>query len=163
MSLPLPLRLANRLAAAQLVVAMLALGIMGTVTVADVVLKYVANRPIAGAYDLVESLLPVVIFHGLPTTLLRRQNIVIDLIDHVAGPRGTQALVGVADLVMLGLLGLIAWAMVSPALQALDYGDRKVELGLPIYLIWIAAILGMIGSILVVLAMRLSPMPARTK
>jgi TRAP-type C4-dicarboxylate transport system permease small subunit len=161
MSQSLALRLATRLASAQLVVAMLALGVMGSVTVADVALKYLAHRPIAGAYDLVESLLPVVIFHGLPTTLLRRQNIAIDLIDHVVGPRGTRALIGFCEWVMLGLLALFAWAMLSPALQALDYGDRKLELGLPLVVVWIAAILGMIGSALVMLALRLSPQPAR--
>jgi TRAP-type C4-dicarboxylate transport system permease small subunit len=137
----------------QLKLAMVALGVMGAVTVADVALKYFVHRPIRGAYDLVESLLPVVIFHGLPATLLRRQNIAIDLVDHVAGPRGTKALISFGDVVMLVMLGLILWAMVSPALQALDYGDRKIELGLPLIVIWVAAMLGVAGSLVVVLSL----------
>lgn len=141
------------MASVQLVIAMLALVVMGSVTVADVFLKYVFSRPIAGAYDVIESLLPVVIFHGLPSTLLRRQNIVIDLVDHLAGPRRTRLLMALADAVMLAMLALIAWAMVAPALQALDYGDRKLELGLPVYIVWIAAILGIVGCVIVALAM----------
>ncbi len=132
---------------------MLALVVMGVVTVADVFLKYVFSQPIPGAYDVVESLLPVVIFNGLPATLLRRQNIVIDLVDHLAGPRRTRLLVGVADAVMLALLALITWAMVAPALQAMDYGDRKLELGLPVWVVWAAAIIGMAGSVLVALTL----------
>ena len=147
------MRLVSRMASVQLVIAMLALVVMGSVTVADVFLKYVFSRPIAGAYDVIESLLPVVIFHGLPSTLLRRQNIVIDLVDHVAGPRRTRLLMALADAVMLAMLALIAWAMVAPALQALDYGDRKLELGLPVYIVWIAAILGIVGCVIVALAM----------
>ncbi len=83
----------QRIAGFQLVLAMLALAAMGCVTVADVGLKYFLNQPIVGAYDLVESLLPVVIFHGLPATLLRRQTIVIDLIDHLVGARRARGLV----------------------------------------------------------------------
>ncbi len=147
------MRLVSRMASVQLVIAMLALVVMGSVTVADVFLKYVFSRPIAGAYDVIESLLPVVIFHGLPSTLLRRQNIVIDLVDHLAGPRRTRLLMALADAVMLAMLALIAWAMVAPALQALDYGDRKLELGLPVYIVWIAAILGIVGCVIVALAM----------
>lgn len=147
------MRFVSRMASVQLVIAMLALVTMGSVTVADVFLKYVFSRPIAGAYDVIESLLPVVIFHGLPSTLLRRQNIVIDLVDHVAGPRRTRLLMALADAVMLAMLALIAWAMVAPALQAFDYGDRKLELGLPVYIVWIAAILGVVGCVIVAAAM----------
>jgi TRAP-type transport system small permease protein len=141
------MRLINRIANIQLMFAMLALLVMGSVTVLDVLLKYVLNRPIVGAYDLVESLLPVVIFHGLPATFLRRQNIVIDLIDHIVGPRGTRALITANDTVVVGLLVLITWALLGPARLAFDYGDRKIELGLPLATIWTAVIVGMAGVI----------------
>jgi TRAP-type C4-dicarboxylate transport system permease small subunit len=136
----------------QLWLAMGALAVMGCVTVMDVALKYLLNRPITGAYDLVETLLPVVIFHGLPATLLRRQNIVIDLVDHMVGPRGTRVLVAAADIVMLGVLALITLAMLAPAQQALEYGDRKLELGVPLYGIWIAVLAGIAGCVLVAAA-----------
>ena len=153
------MRVISRLAGVQLVLAMLALVVMGGVTVVDVVLKYVLSRPVVGAYDLVESLLPVVIFHGLPATLLRRQTIVIDLVDHLAGPARTRVLVRTADLLVLGLLVLITAAMITPALQALDYGDRKLELGLPLAAVWAAAILGVAGAILVAGTLALRPPP----
>lgn len=142
------MRVVERIAGLQLWLAMAALAVMGCVTVVDVALKYALNRPITGAYDLVETLLPVVIFHGLPATLLRRQNIVIDLVDHVAGPRGTRVLAAAADAAMLGVLLLIAFAMIAPAQQALEYGDRKLELGVPLYAIWIAVLAGVAGCVL---------------
>ena len=146
------MRIVSRVASAQLVIAMLALVAMGAVTVADVFLKYVFNQPVTGAYDVVESLLPVVIFHGLPATLLRRQNIAIDLVDSIAGPDGTRRLVVAGDLVMAVLLALFGWAMVTPALQALEFGDRKLELGLPLAAVWAAAILGVAGCVLAAVA-----------
>ena len=141
------MRLIYRIANIQLVFAMFALLVMGSVTVLDVFLKYVFNRPIVGAYDLVESLLPVVIFHGLPATFLRRQNIVIDLIDHFVGLRWTRALITISDAAVVGLLVLITSALLAPATQAYEYGDRKIELGLPLAIIWAAVIAGMVGVI----------------
>jgi len=127
---------------------MAALVVMGATTVADVALKYLFSRPIAGAYDVVESLLPVVVFNGLPAAMLRRQNIAIDIVDHLIAPRGKRALMLCGDVVTLGLLSLLTAAMVSPALQAFAYGDRKLELGLPLACVWFAAIVGMTGTCL---------------
>ena len=153
------MRITGWIARLQLWLAMAALAVMGCVTVLDVALKYLLNRPITGAYDLVETLLPVVVFHGLPATLLRRQNIVIDLVDNVAGPRGTRVLVAAADAVMLGVLVLITLAMLAPAQQALEYGDRKLELGVPLYAIWVAVLAGIAGCVLAAVARALHPAP----
>lgn len=150
------MRLIVRIANLQLMLAMLALLVMGAVTACDVFLKYVFSRPIIGAYDLVESLLPVVIFHGLPATLLRRQTIVIDLIDHFLDYRGRRALIAISDAVVLAMLILISWALIAPARQAFDYGDRKIELGLPLAVIWALVIAGMAGVVLAAMAVFIS-------
>jgi TRAP-type C4-dicarboxylate transport system permease small subunit len=146
------MRLIGRIANLQLMLAMLALLAMGVVTACDVFLKYVFSRPIIGTYDLVESLLPVVIFHGLPATLLRRQTIVIDLIDHFVDDRGRRALIAISDAVVFVVLILITWALVAPAGQTLAYGDRKIELGLPLAVIWGLVIAGMAGVVLAAMA-----------
>jgi TRAP-type transport system small permease protein len=151
------MRLIGRIANLQLTLAMLALLAMGVVTASDVFLKYVFSRPIVGAYDLVESLLPVVIFHGLPATLLRRQTIVIDLIDHFLDNRGRRALIAISDAVVLVVLIVITWALIAPARQALDYGDRKIELGLPLAAIWALVIAGMAGVVLAAMASLVVP------
>jgi TRAP-type C4-dicarboxylate transport system permease small subunit len=135
------------IARVQLVVAMTALLTMCVVTVSDVFLKYVFSRPIAGAYDLVESLLPVVVFYGLPTMLLRRQSIVIDLVDHAMQSRWVEVLKTISDVVVLGLLIAVALAFISPAWQAFDYGDRKIELGLPLSVVWAVVVVGTWGGI----------------
>ncbi len=140
------MRVIARLASAQLFVAMVALLTMGLVTVADVFLKYVFSRPISGAYELVECLLPVVVFYGLPTMLLRRQGIVIDLIDHALPPAWINVLKVAGDIIVLGLLVAIVVASLEPARQAFDYGDRKIELGLPLWAIWMIVLVGICGA-----------------
>jgi TRAP-type C4-dicarboxylate transport system permease small subunit len=141
-------RLLDRLRIAQLRLAAVALVVMMGVTVADVFLRYAFNSPIRGSYDLVEVTLVVFVFHGMSTAFLQRRNIVIDLIDTFAGRALVVALTRIADVLTLVAVALFAWAMLGPALQAFEYGDRKLELNLPIYVMWIVALTGMAGAIL---------------
>jgi TRAP-type C4-dicarboxylate transport system permease small subunit len=161
----LAISLIVRLQRAQLRLAALALIVMMLVTVADVVLRYLFNRPIPGSYDLVESTLVVFVFHGLSAVFLSRQNIEIDLIDSLVGRRAVILLTKLSDLLSIFALGLLGWAMVTPALQAYLYGDRKPELGLPIYVLWIFALAGLAGAMLCALALlfgRISPAPSES-
>ena len=73
--------LLDRLRVVQLRLASIALMIMMFVTLADVFLRYVFNSPVRGAYELVEAMLVVFVFHGMSTAILQRRNIAIDLID----------------------------------------------------------------------------------
>jgi TRAP-type C4-dicarboxylate transport system permease small subunit len=125
-------------------------------------MRFLFNRPIHGAYDIVEACLVVFVFHGAAASFFARKNIVIDIIDTMIGPRLERALVRLADVVSLALLVLMTVAMVFPALQAFDYGDRKLELGLPLWVLWSFAIVGLIGTIICALAPLIRPVaPAR--
>lgn len=139
--------IADRLQRAQLLLAASALVLLMLVTVGDVALRYLFNRPIRGAYELVESMLLLFVFHGMAAVFFRRRNIVIDLIDPLAGARGTTVLIRIADALSVLCLALLFWAMLGPAMQTYDYGDRKIELSLPIWVLWAAALLGMAGTI----------------
>lgn len=147
------LSLITRLARAQLRLAAMALIVMMLVTVSDVTLRYSLNQPIPGSYDLVESTLVVFVFNGFSAVFLSRQNIVIDVIDSMIGRRAVALLVGLSDVLSLVALGILAWAMTTPALQAYAYGDHKLELGLPLYVLWIFAFAGLVGAILSVLVL----------
>ena len=131
---------------AQLRLAMLALAVMMLTTVAEVVLRYGFGHPIRGAYDIVEVCLAIFVFNGIATVFYKRQNIVIDVVDHVARPGTVAWLTRVGEIAAVLVLAVMAWAMVAPALQAYDYGDRKLELGLPVFVVWIVAVGGLIGT-----------------
>ena len=163
MNEPPPLRgFLAHLQRVQIVVAAIALVTMSLVTVADVTLRYLLNRPVRGSYDLVECALVVFVFHGIATVFLNRQNIVIDLIDGVVPAWLRSALIRVSDVLQIAVLVVFAWAMMSPARQAFDYGDRKLELGLPVYVIWIFALAGMVGTIVCAVgALVRTPIPPR--
>lgn len=136
-------RFAEILKDAQLRLAMLALGVMMMIIVVDVTMRYAFGSPIHGAYDVVEVSLLVFVFHGLSACFLARQNIVIDLIDTIAPARVTRALVRTSDFLTVALLAVMIWAMISPASQAFEYGDKKIELGLKLWVLWTIAIAGL--------------------
>lgn len=137
----------ERLQTAQMRLAMGALVVIVGITVADVLLRYLFGKPIYGAYDIVESCMIVFVFNGIAVVFLNRRNIVIDLIDAVLGHRLTIVLIALTDVLSILLLVLVGCAMVAPAVQAFQYGDRKLELGLPIYVLWIVALIGLFGTI----------------
>jgi TRAP-type C4-dicarboxylate transport system permease small subunit len=147
----------ERLRVVQLWLAALAVVVMISVTLLDVSLRYFFNSPVRGSYDLVETMLVVFVFNGMSTAFLRRRNIVIDLIDSFAGCHVVTVLVRIADLLAVLTLTLYAYAMITPALQAYSYGDRKLELQLPIYVLWAFALLGITGAILCAIGALFAP------
>ncbi|HZD90073.1 MAG TPA: TRAP transporter small permease subunit [Pseudolabrys sp.] len=131
----------------QLRLAAIALIVMMCVTISDVTLRYIFNAPIRGAYDLVSSMLVVFVFNGMSTAFLQRRNIVIDIIDSFAHRHVITVLIRIADVLAVLMLLMFAYAMITPAMQAYSYGDRKVELQLPIWILWVVAGVGIAGAI----------------
>jgi TRAP-type C4-dicarboxylate transport system permease small subunit len=149
---PEPPRAVQRLQAAQLRLAAIALVTMMTGTVLDVFFRYAFNKPLRISYDLVESMLVIYVFHGISSVFLTRRNIVIDVIDSLISPRILRALAAFADIVSVMCLMLLIWGMVQPAMQAFQYGDRKLELGMPLYVLWAFALAGLIGTLVCAVA-----------
>ena len=151
------LALLERLRVAQLRLAAVALVVMMCVTVVDVFLRNVFNSPIRSSYDMVEAMMVLFVFNGMSTAFLQRRNIVIDLVDSFAGRRVVSVLIRLSDILTVGVLALFIYAMLTPALQSYGYGERKLELGLPIYIEWVAALVGIVGAILCAIGALLSP------
>ena len=155
--------IADRLQRVQLWLAALALVILMMITVADVTLRYLFNSPVRGSYDMVESMLLVFVFNGMAAGFFLRRHVVIDLIDAAVGRRGAIVLIRIADVLSVICLALLMWAMLQPAMQAYDYGDRKLELNLPIYVLWIVALAGLAGTLICALIALWSPTPTHAR
>jgi TRAP-type C4-dicarboxylate transport system permease small subunit len=130
----------------------MALVIMMLGTVLDVFFRYAFNNPLRISYDLVESMLVIYVFHGTSSVFLARRNIVIDVIDSLISPHVLRALAVMADIVSVMCLLLFLWGMFEPAMQAYQYGDRKLELGMPLYVLWGFALSGLLGTLVCTIA-----------
>ena len=142
------LALLDRLRVAQLRLAAVALIAMMCVTITDIFLRYVFNSPIRASYDLVEAMMVLFVFNGMSTAVLQRRNIVIDLINSFAARGVVAVLIRLSDLLTILTLAIFIYAMITPAMQSFGYGERKMELGLQIWILWAAALIGIAGAIL---------------
>jgi TRAP-type C4-dicarboxylate transport system permease small subunit len=141
------LMVADRMQRAQLWLAVSALLILMLVTVVDVFMRYLFNRPIRASYDAVECLLLVFVFNSMAAAFFGRRNVLIDIIDSFVHRRMAVALIRIADILSVLGLGLLAWAMLVPAAQSYAYADVKQELGIPIYVLWFVALVSLMGTI----------------
>lgn len=123
-------------------IATLALIAMMMTSVADVAMAKLFDHPITGTYDLVESTLVFTVFLGIPATFLHHGNIVVDVVDFFAAKATIRRLKLLAAVGSFAFLALLAWNMLPQALDAYRFGDKKPELGLPLYVLWIPMLLG---------------------
>jgi TRAP-type C4-dicarboxylate transport system permease small subunit len=138
----------ERLADVLTFIGVIALAIMMLSTVADVVLRALFRLPIKGTFDAVSSFLVPVIFCGMPAGFLRGRQIAVDIIDNVTGERLLSAIKFGASIVALLFLVMLIWHMVSPALDAYRFGDRKSDFPTPLYLLWLVMLVSVASSIL---------------
>ena len=86
--------------------------VMMLLTFVDVVARYLFNRPIAGAFEVTELLLLVLIFAGLPLVSFTNEHALMDFIDRLLGPRGQgwlERAVNLGSAVMMGALAWLTW------------------------------------------------------
>jgi TRAP-type C4-dicarboxylate transport system permease small subunit len=94
-----------------------------SLTFVDVVARYVFSRPLAGAFEMTELLLLVLIFAGLPLVTYADEHAVMDFIDRPLGPRGTLMLQRLVQLLCAGTMGLLAWLVWLKADRIWAYRD----------------------------------------
>lgn len=132
----------------QLKLAMLALVAMMLIIVADVFMRYAFNAPIPGTYDLVGILLAIMVFFGLARVISDRAEITIDIVDNLGSASLLRLLTLIAGFVALGILVFIFWSMIGPMIGAYRYGDRSLELNMPVWITWVLSLLGLSGAVL---------------
>lgn len=130
-------------------VSSVALLVMTLWTIVDIVTRYALAKPLSGSIDLVESTLVLVVFLALPECFRRQEQITVDVLDHVVGERAVEYLKLIAALATLLFLVLLGYTGIQPYLDALQFGDRKPELPIPIFLLVGAIEIGVAVSIAV--------------
>jgi len=127
--------------------ASVALAAMMLVTVADVLLRAVANLPIRGTLELVELLLAGTFFLALPASFLLDEHIVVDIVDGMA-PRAVPWLRRAAGLLAVVVMSVMAWQGWIGAADTLVFHDVTSDLEIPRIWYWLPVLAGMIGAAL---------------
>jgi TRAP-type C4-dicarboxylate transport system permease small subunit len=120
---------------------------MVLITVADVLLRALGNRPIRGTLEIVELLLACSFFLALPAVILRDEHIVVDVIDGIV-PRAVPRLKRIGGALAVAILALMAWQGWIAARDAVAFNDVTSDLSLPRLWYWIPVLAGMVGACL---------------
>jgi TRAP-type C4-dicarboxylate transport system permease small subunit len=127
---------------------------MMLLTVADVVLRAVLNRPIRGSFEIVELLLACTFFVALPAVFLRDEHLLVDVVDPLV-PRWVPWLKRTAEIVAIPVLALMAWEGFKAGRETLVFNDVTSDLSIHRLWYWIPVLIGLIGSAIAAVAMLL--------
>jgi TRAP-type C4-dicarboxylate transport system permease small subunit len=106
---------------------------MMCLTMADVVERYIFNRPILGVFEITEFMVLVLIFSFLGYTQSRKSHVSVDLF-MILFPERLKVLIEIFNhLVCLAMMALIAWMSVDKALELMAAGEASPNLALPTY------------------------------
>jgi TRAP-type C4-dicarboxylate transport system permease small subunit len=125
---------------------------MMLLTVADVVLRAVSNRPIRGMFEIIELLLACTFFVALPAVFLRDEHLLVDVIDPIA-PRWVPWLRRFAEIVAIPVLATMAWEGGKAAQETLVFHDVTSDLSIHRILYWMPVLFGLIGGALAAVVM----------
>jgi TRAP-type C4-dicarboxylate transport system permease small subunit len=125
---------------------------MMLLTVADVLLRALVNRPIRGMLEIIELLLTCAFFLALPAAFLRDDHLVVDVIDSLA-PRAVGALKRASELLAIAVIALMAWEGCKAARDTLVFNDVTSDLSIPRIWYWLPVLIGMVGGGLAAAAM----------
>jgi TRAP-type C4-dicarboxylate transport system permease small subunit len=121
------------------------LAAMMLLTVADVLLRAFANRPIRGMYEIVELLLACTFFLALPAVFLRDGHIVVDVVDGLA-PKAVPLLRRFAEVLAIAVLAVMAWQGWQAAAETLVFNDVTSDLAIHRLVYWVPVLAGMVGA-----------------
>jgi TRAP-type C4-dicarboxylate transport system permease small subunit len=114
------------------VIAAAVLFAMMMLTAADVVGRYILNRPVPGAFEMTEMMLAALIYCGLPLVSQRREHIVIDTFDYLMSRGVKRGLDMAAEVLCSATLFGLAWLVFGRAARVASYGDTTNVLKLPL-------------------------------
>ena len=114
-------------------IAMATVAAMMFLTATDVILRYIFNRPISGAYELIEYLMAILIPFGLAYCALQGGHVSVDLLVS-RFPKKIQSIIGsVTALFCLVLFALITWQNVIYIGENFESKLTSAVLLIPVY------------------------------
>ena len=96
---------------------------MMVLTFADVVGRYLLNKPVRGAFEITELALLALIFAGLPLVSHADEHVTMDFIDRLLSPRVRMLWVRGMHAVCAAIMFFLAWQTWIKAGKIAGYGD----------------------------------------
>jgi TRAP-type C4-dicarboxylate transport system permease small subunit len=123
--------------------------LMMLLTFADVVMRYLFNRPIRGGFEITEMMLLVLIFAGLPLVSHADEHVSMDFIDRMLPPRLARLLARAVHALCAAVMFFLAWQIWLKAGKVAAYGDTTDILRLAVapFVYFMAAMILLTGLV----------------
>jgi TRAP-type C4-dicarboxylate transport system permease small subunit len=118
------------------VAGLLLLMALAAMTLADGLLRWLANRPIEGVRDLGAVIVAVAVCCCIPVGLMERANISIRVAKDLLGERASRVLDAFAALAALAVIGAMAWEFTVYAGKIARVGETTWILKIPTAPFW---------------------------
>jgi TRAP-type C4-dicarboxylate transport system permease small subunit len=120
------------------VLGLIALMILAFITLANGLLRWLANQPIAGVVDVGALAIAIAVACCIPVSLMERSHITFRLVSSVS-PKLGRVLDVFADIAVAVVLALMAWQFWVYAGELVETGERTYVLKIPAAPFWYAA------------------------
>jgi TRAP-type C4-dicarboxylate transport system permease small subunit len=123
-----------------------------TLTFADVVARYLLNRPIRGAFEITELGLLVLIFAGLPLVSHADEHVTMDFVDRLLPARLVVPWARVMHAVCAAIMFFLTWQVWIKAGKIAGYGDTTDVLRIVVgpFVYFMALMTGLTGAVHVI-------------
>ena len=128
------------------------LAVMMFMTGIDVIMRYIFNRPISGAYELTELMMVILVFFGLAYTQIKKEHVAVDLIYSHFAPKMKIIADCVSYFLCMGLFVIIAWQSIKQAQGKWNSGLMTGTLGIPLWPFYLIVAMGCLVMSLVFIA-----------
>ncbi len=106
--------------------------LMVMLTVVDVFLRYVFNRPILGSYELTEFMMAILVFSSVGYAMVAKGHVVVDLVFARLPQRVQHIVECVTSFIAFTLFSIVTWRNVLHARTTWERNDVTAELFIPI-------------------------------
>jgi TRAP-type transport system small permease protein len=122
---------------------------MMLLTFADVVARYLLNRPIPGGFEITELGLLVLIFAGLPLVSHADEHVTMDFLDRLLPRRAGQLWIRVMHAACAAIMFFLAWQVWIKATRVHSYGDMTDVLHITIgpFVFFMSVMIGLTGLV----------------
>lgn len=134
------------------IAAALVLLFMMVLTCYEVLSRKLFGHSIFGLVDIMEISLVACIFVALPGIFLRDENVVVDAVDQVTGPRTRKVLRVIGVLLSLGFLIVVLVTAIPAAVDKLTFPEFTMTLAISRFWHWVPILFGLGVSTLACLA-----------
>lgn len=125
-----------------------AICVMCGVTIGDILLRALFNKPIKGSYEIVQLCLATAIYAGIGETFRRGVNITVDLIDLGLPRLSRVVLLPLGNILSFVVIAVFLFGSIRRSMVLAEYGDVTIDLKLSVVWYWVPVITGLAWALI---------------